>query len=321
MAPPKLGRLARVDLRTAWKSEATSFTPWLAHSDNLSLLSETLGLGEEGLEVQGQEQSVGPFRADILCRNTNDNALVLIENQLERTDHTHLGQLLTYAAGLKAVTLVWIAERFTEEHRAALNWLNEITDETFHFFGLEVELWKIGDSAPAPKFNIVAQPNDWSRIAQKSSQSTGTTPMGQLQVAYWAAFGEHLKQQHAPLKPPKPYPSNWMNWGLGRAGISLMAFVNARHVAVGIGVNAREHPTWFSQLAVHKDAIYAQTGIDLVWDEKPNQKFASLRARYELDMRDETNWPTAHTWLCDGLLALRNAFRPLVKHLHDNVSS
>lgn len=132
---PALGRLERVTLRAAWDNEATSFTPWLAQADNLAILSEAL---EMDLAVVGVETSVGSFRADIVCRDHSndhsDDQLVLVENQLERTDHTHLGQLLTYAAGLQTVTLVWIADRFTEPHRAALDWLNEITDERFQVF-------------------------------------------------------------------------------------------------------------------------------------------------------------------------------------------
>ncbi len=138
----EFGRLERVELRQVWPHEATAFTPWLAQPENLKLLGDKIGID---LELEAQEANVGPFRADILCKDTLTNQWVLIENQLERTDHTHLGQLLTYAAGLKAVTIVWIANRFTSEHRAALDWLNEITDSGFNFFGLEVELWRIGD--------------------------------------------------------------------------------------------------------------------------------------------------------------------------------
>ena len=147
----KLGRLERIDLREIWRTEAYDFTPWLAQSENIEILGDALGLD---LEVEAQERNVGPFRADILCKDLDDNSWVLIENQLERTDHNHLGQLLTYGAGLNTVTIIWIAEKFTDEHRAALDWLNDITDDSFNFFGLEVELWRIGESAPAPKFNI-----------------------------------------------------------------------------------------------------------------------------------------------------------------------
>jgi len=173
----KLGRLEEVDLRAAWASESGDFTPWLAEDENIALLGDTIGLQ---LEIESREKGVGPFRADILCRETGTDRRVLIENQLERTDHSHLGQLLTYAAGLKTVTVVWIAERFTEEHRAALDWLNEITGEQFSFFGLEIELWRIGDSPVAPKFNIVCEPNDWTKPLPHEVSDTQL-----LQQEYW----------------------------------------------------------------------------------------------------------------------------------------
>jgi hypothetical protein len=164
MTVKDLGRLERVDLRDIWLSEASDFTPWLARKENLDILGQTLVID---LELEAQERPVGPFRADILCKDIGSDRWVLIENQLERTDHNHLGQLLTYASGLEAVTIVWIAAHFTEEHRSTLDWLNRITDGSFRFFGLEVELWRIGDSPPAPKFNIVSKPNDWSQsVAQ-----------------------------------------------------------------------------------------------------------------------------------------------------------
>ena len=191
-AAPHLARLERVDLRHAWKGEATDFTPWLATPENITLLGESISLE---LEVDSQEKDVGPYRADILCRDTVTNQYVLVENQLEKTDHTHLGQLLTYAAGLDAVTIVWVARQFTDEHRAALDWLNDSTGAKLNFFGLEIELWKIGDSPMAPKFNVVSSPNDWSAAVQEqaaaaqsgtlviSSDSTSST--GQRSANTW----------------------------------------------------------------------------------------------------------------------------------------
>lgn len=115
----KLSKISKVELRDCWSNEATDFTPWLAEEENLALLADTLGMNE--LEVKGREEHVGPFRADILCVESGSDRLVLIENQLEKTNHNHLGQILTYAAGLNAVTIIWIAESFTEEHRAAID--------------------------------------------------------------------------------------------------------------------------------------------------------------------------------------------------------
>ena len=193
----QLERLTPVDLHEAWINEARDFTPWLAREENIGLLADTIGLE---LEVEAQEQRVGPFRADILCREKTPTANpVLIENQLDWTDHTHLGQLLTYAAGLRAVTIVWVAARFTDEHRAALDWLNDITDESVNFFGLEIELWQIGDSLPAPKFNVVCKPNDWP-----PDTSEGLGEARKFYLEYWTAFRDVLAQRAGPVKPTKP---------------------------------------------------------------------------------------------------------------------
>ena len=174
----KLGKLEKLQLRNYWRNEGTDFTPWLAQEENIQLLSEAICID---LEVHGQEKGVGPFRADILCKDTTTDHYVLIENQLEKTDHTHLGQLMTYAAGLDAVTIIWIAQRFTEEHRAALDWLNRITDDTFNFFGIEIELYKIGNSDPAPMFNLVSKPNDWAKSAKKSTINQNLSEIKLLQ--------------------------------------------------------------------------------------------------------------------------------------------
>ena len=179
MTDQALGRLTRVDLRDIWTREADDFTPWLAREENLTILSETLGID---LELEAQEKAVGPFRADVLCKDIGTGTWVLIENQLERTDHGHLGQLLTYASGLEAVTIVWIAARFTEEHRSTLDWLNRITDESFRFFALEIELWRIGESPTAPKFNVVSKPNDWSRSVAQAARSIEDSELSQTRL-------------------------------------------------------------------------------------------------------------------------------------------
>jgi hypothetical protein len=189
-----LGRLERVDVRDVWQKESEDFTPWLASEENIALLGDAIGLE---LEVEAQEKDVGPFRADILCKDTATGNWVLVENQLERTDQGHLGQLLTYAAGLQAVTIVWVAERFTDEHRAALGWLNEITDDRFNFFGLEIELWRIGTSPVAPKFNVVCKPNDWSKTVAAGAaqvQIESLTDTKKLQLEFWTAFRSHVEE-------------------------------------------------------------------------------------------------------------------------------
>lgn len=159
-----LSSIEKVALREVWSNEAQDFTPWLA--EHLSELGEALGLD---LELEAREAPVGGYSLDILARDQGSDGPVVIENQLESTDHTHLGQLLTYAAGFDAHVIVWIAKEFRDEHREALNLLNHRTGEDTQFFGVEVELWKIDDSRPAVNFKLVATPNEW----QKQARATG----------------------------------------------------------------------------------------------------------------------------------------------------
>ena len=187
MATTDLGRLKPVvDLRLAWPKEESDFTPWLADQKNLTLLGDTLGMP---LEFVGREEAVGPYSADILCRDSNDGTKVVVENQLEPTDHDHLGKLLTYAAHLGARVVVWIAKSFTDQHRAALDWLNEVSEPETRFFGLEIELWQIGDSAPAPKFNVVAKPNDWTKERIETTPPTGVR---RIQLDFWKGVAEFV---------------------------------------------------------------------------------------------------------------------------------
>ena len=216
----RLGKLERVDVRKVWLGEASDFTPWLALPDNITLLGEAIGLE---LEVQAQETSVGRFRADILCKDTTTGHFVLIENQLERTDHIHLGQLMTYAAGLDAVTVIWVSPRFTDEHRAALDWLNRMTTEGLNLFGLEIEVWRIGDSPMAPKFNVVSQPNDWAKTVKEQAESAtgGLSPFQQLHLEFWTQFKAYMEERKSPVRIGKPSKDHWTAVALGRTGFTL----------------------------------------------------------------------------------------------------
>ena len=316
MAEAGFGRLERLNLRDYWEREDTHFTPWLAEEENISLLSKTI---EIELEVQDQEARVGPFRADILCRNTSDGTLVLIENQLEKTDHTHLGQLMTYGAGLDAVTLIWIVETFTEEHRAALDWLNRITDETFHFFGLEVELWRIGNSNAAPKFNLVAKPNDWSKTAREAADLSRSklTPWQQLQIEFWASFGDRIEDIGASFKRPSPYPSPWTGFGLGRTGAQLIVGFTKSDATVTVVIDSQKHPSWFGLLEQGSSSVEAELGFAVTWKEQPNLKTSSISLSQNVDMTDQQEWGGVQEWMIQHLTDFDRVFRPRIKELTD----
>jgi len=312
-----LGHLIKVDLRNIWQSEAQDFTPWLAGEDNLVLLGDTLGID---LELEAVEQNVGPFRADILCKDTLSDRWVLIENQLERTDHTHLGQLMTYAAGLDAVTIVWIAAKVTDEHRAAMDWLNEITASDVRFFALEIELWRIGDSPAAPKFNVVSKPNDWSRSmsgAKKVIEQAQLTNAQQMLLDYWTAFESKLPDHSRRVRPVKPLAQNWLVHSIGKSGVTLNISWNRREnwVRTEIYLTGRNANFYFKQLKSEQKAIEAELATALEWyDAAANDRRIHLTKNFP-DVADHSTWPQQHEWLATSLDKFHRVFKPYVSQL------
>jgi hypothetical protein len=311
----KLGRLEKVELRTFWKKEDRDFTPWLAQEENIQLLSETIGIE---LEVQSQEEGVGPFRADILCMDTANNHFVLIENQLEKTDHTHLGQLMTYAAGLDAVSIIWIAQKFTDEHRAALDWLNRITDETFNFFGIEIELYKIGDSAMAPMFHLVSKPNDWSKSVKKSASAQNLTDTKLLQQEYFQALKDYMERNKSFVKMQNPQPQHWTIISIGKSNYTLSANVNSRENTLSIWLNiqvdnANEAFDKLYKLAY--DTSLIEVSKDLDWNRMEGRKMTAVTLKTEGDFSDKKDWERQFEWFKNNLEKFTLFFKPLLKEI------
>ena len=182
----KFSRLEDVPVREAWDHEAHSFTPWLA--DNLELLGQAIGLD---LEFVGREVQVGRYSADILARTVSDDEVVLIENQLEGSDHSHLGQIMTYLAGTKAKIIIWTAAGFREEHLSAIRWLNQNSNEGIGFFAVKVRVVRIANSPMAPLFDVIEQPNDWDRIVRDKVRSTeDLSAIGEERQSFWDRYAE-----------------------------------------------------------------------------------------------------------------------------------
>jgi Domain of unknown function (DUF4268) len=259
--------------------------------------------------------AVGPFRADILCKDITTDRWVLIENQLERTDHGHLGQLLTYASGLEAVTIVWIAARFTEEHRSTLDWLNKITDDRFRFFGLEVELWRIGASPAAPKFNIVSKPNDWSHSVAQAARAIDDAELSEtriMQREYWAALNPILSAVGGPVSGNrKPQPQSWMAYGIGRSGFNLGAVMirPKNQVRAELYIAGDRAKAFFGLLKRQKDVIERELGYSLEWEELPSRRDCRISSYLnEVDPEDEAGWPHQHEWLAKRLNDMHRVF-------------
>jgi hypothetical protein len=204
MTDVQFGRLQELPLREAWKHEALEFTPWLA--ENIDHLSEAIGMP---LELTGTEVAVESFSADILARNPMDDTAVLIENQLETTDHTHLGQIMTYLAGLEANAVVWIAPTFREPHLSAIRWLNEHTADGFSFFAVKARVVRIGDSPYAPIFEVVEKPNDWEREVKQKATSEGAAYYD-IKEEFWKAFLDRHPDMEAAGITVTRYPNNYV---------------------------------------------------------------------------------------------------------------
>ena len=299
-----LGRLESVDLRKIWVREDSHFTRWLAEAENLDILGEALGID---LELEAREKKVGSFKADILCKDINSGSWVLVENQLEDSDHKHLGQLLTYASGLEAMTIVWIAKGFTEEHRSTLDWLNRITDESFRFFALQVELWRIGDSLVAPKFNIISKPNNWSRSVAQATRAPSERTL--MQKDYWRNLASILDKRNGPVKVGNPQ-GQYMYFSLGKTGFRLRAAMVVRSKEIRCDLDLyREGKDYFERLCAYKDEVEQELGYPLEWEEQ-----ISIR-RGEVDPTDKSDWPDQHKWLAENLNGLHRVFAKRVGSL------
>ena len=305
----KLGELKRIDLRVGWQHEESDFTPWM--KDRIDLLAETLGL-EDDLEVESREEPIGRYRADLIC--SSQAGRVLVENQLGETDHSHLGQVLAYAAGVEATVVVWVAASFTEEHRAAIDWLNSITDGV-DFFGLEIELWQIGDSDPAPKFNVVSKPNDWSRSV--ATQAREVTPLGQMQLEYWTKFRDVLLESNGSARASKPAARHWYSVPVGRGGFNLSAIADTK----GGRIRAEMYIQIGTPLATSRRSGRTVTTSSLtsglIWIgshctgrrrvESPSQRISIPRTN--------PPGPEQHRWLADRLNRMHEILAPRVSDL------
>jgi hypothetical protein len=300
--------MQKIDLREVWINEAGDFTPWLAKDENIALLGEALGIE---LEVQKQEAEVGPYRADILCKETETGRAVLIENQLEDTDHGHLGQILTYAAGLNTPIIIWIAQEFTEQHRAVLDWLNEKTDGKLSFFGVEVELWKIGNSSPAPKFNVVSKPNDWSNRLKQAVLEGGLTATEELRVEYWTALVELLKTSGSVLECKEPAPKYWLRIKTPLRGYTCGFEITVRDQFIDVYFGSRSEDRISLLRGIqekHKEDIGRDVGEELEWSDHKDKGRFYVTAYRECDPTSKADWNNQQTWLKDTAEKMVKAF-------------
>jgi hypothetical protein len=310
----ELGELRTVDVRTLWPSEAQDFTPWLAREENIGKLGEALGLE---LEVEQTEVPVGPYAADILARDSGGD-YVIVENQLGKTDHDHLGKALTYAAILGAKTVVWVAPTFTDEHRKTLDWLNDSTGEEVSFFGVQVELWSIDGSRPAVRFSVVSRPADIVRqgLIAKSGELSESR---RIQLDWWTAFRDRAQAAGVIDRPPSPRPRYWYDVPLGRAGLHLSLIASPDERRIGVRVYLRNKTGGqiaYRRLLESKDAIEKELGFALLWNPNEAAIDRTIATYREADLRNRDSWPDHLDWMVKTTNQFRQVFGPRVREMN-----
>lgn len=289
----KLGKLEKIkDLRSVWKHEATDFTTWLSDEENLNTLGEEIGID---LELLSTEAKTGSFSTDILAVEANTNNKIIIENQLEATDHDHLGKIITYASGHDAKTIIWIVKEAREEHRQAIDWLNEHTDEEINIFLCKIELWKIGDSEIAPKFQIVSSPNNWSKTVKRSlDNEMSATAM--LQYDYWTKVKDEIDNNYPMFNSRKPIGQHWYDIAIGSSLANISLHIIARRNEIKVVLWIPDSKELFDYLYNIKDEIESQLGYELEWISSENNKSSSIVIVKNTDVHDESKWDENIKW-------------------------
>ena len=306
----ELGKLTQItDLQTVWPNEALDFTPWLSKEANLNALGEAIGID---MVLEEKESSVGDFSVDIFAKEDGTDRRIIIENQLRDSDHDHLGKIITYASGKDASVVVWIVKRARDEHRQAIEWLNQHTDDEVAFFLVEIELWKIGDSLTAPKFNVVERPNDWAKTIKKLDSMT---PGDALKLDFWSRFNDYAhgrKEFTDVFNTRKPSTWNWYNITVGNSSVNVELTVDTKKRLVNAGLITYESPELYESLQADKDKLEELLGGKTTWRPagKQSRFYVTLK---DVDLKDNQSCITAFSWYIEKALILRKIAKEYTK--------
>lgn len=306
----KLERIKKIDLRKTWKHEASDFTNWLAEKENLALLSQEIDIELSLIET---EASVGRFNVDIVAEDISSNKKVIIENQLEVTDHSHLGQIITYASGIGANTVIWVVKEAREEHRQAIDWLNENTTEDLDFFLIKIEVWQIGDSPYAPKFDIISKPNDWSKNIKRSVSGNKITETKAKQQDFWDAFKEYAEKKGTKLSMRKTSPQHWYNLSIGVRDAHLALTLNSFDNVIRTELYIPNNKDLYYKLQKNKDKIEFDLDKKLIWLELEGKLASRIRIEKDGNIDEEERWEEFFTWMLEYSERFKNTFIKYIK--------
>lgn len=310
MATMKLGKLQEVDIRKLWNHEQYDFSEWLSKPENLEQLNDVIGLTLSEVE---KEVYVGSYRCDLVGIDETTGDKVIIENQLETSNHDHLGKIITYASGLDAKVVVWIVKEAREEHRSAIEWLNNNTSEKINFFLIEIHAYQIGDSLCAPKFEIVEKPNGFIKNAKTQSGSGDYNKSQGERIEFWTRLNEILVERGKPFNVRKATSDHWYDVAIGRSGVHVsMTLVNKEGV-VGIELYISEDKDLFDKLYAQKDEIEEKLGLHPDWQRLDGKKASRILYRMPgLNFDDHSNYDQLINEMIDKAVLFSKVFKQYV---------
>lgn len=302
----KLSKIKKISLREVWKHEALDFTNWLAEEENLNLLSDEVGID---IKLIRTEASVGSFNVDILAEEENTGNKIIIENQLEVTNHDHLGKILTYSSGYDANYMIWIVKDVRDEHKQAIDWLNEHTDEDINFFIIRMEIWQIDESPYAPKFYVVSKPNNWQKTIKENISKNGLTDTKLKQLKFWESFREYSGNRESILRLRKPRAQHWYDISAGSSDWHISLTINSQSKTFGCEVYIPDNKEIFYMFNANKEKIESDLGLDLEWMDLENKKASRIKAVYKADFENEDDWEKYFDWLFETAVKFYATFR------------
>jgi hypothetical protein len=310
----ELGVLKSVDVRQVWKHEASDFSQWLSRDENIKLLGETVKLD---LQVDGTEVYAGKFRIDILATDLNTDHKVIIENQLEPSNHDHLGKVITYAAALDAKYLIWIVKDVLPEHQKAIEWLNEFLDEEIRIFLLRIEVWQIGNSAYAPNFEIVSAKNDWAAAVKRSATSGEVSETKLKQQQFWAELVEYIRSKDSNIRLHSPLPQHWLNFSIGSAIANVVATINTRDSRFTTDLYITKDKAFKEFLEAQSEKIAKDLNEEISWWE--GDKASGFRIRREVsDVFDSSTKEENMEWIYKTVIKLKKVIAPYIQEYRQN---
>lgn len=305
-----IGKLEEVDIRELWKHEQYDFSEWLSKKENIENLNDILGLT---LVDISKETYVGSYRCDLFAKDETTGIKVIIENQLEMSNHDHLGKIITYASGLDAKVVVWIVKEAREEHRSAIEWLNNNTNSNINFFLIEIHAYKIGNSDNAPMFQVIEQPNDFIKN-NKSINSNDTMNKSQSQrLEFWNQFNNVLVERGKPFNVRKATTDHWYNAAIGTSDAHIDITLVNNDSVIGVELYITDNKEFFDKLYQRKDEIENDLGFKLDWRRLNNSKASRIVTFIKgLNFDDHSNYNELINKTIDLAVLMRDTFKKYI---------